>query len=93
MRPESQREGLVFLLRRGTDLLRGQERFLGEAGDDDGVHVQLLPQLLFVQQLLARDAGPPLVTDRTGGGKLIKALNPRCDKRWEICDMVLGGRE
>lgn len=93
MRTEAQQEGLAFLLRglRGTDLLRGQERLLGEAGDDDGVHVQLLPQLLFVQQLLARDTGPPLVTGRTGGGKLIRALNPGATRSRRFVTWFLGG--
>lgn len=88
VRSESQQEGLAFLLRglRGADLLRGQERLLGEAGDDDGVHVQLLPQLLFVQQL-----GPPLVTGRTGGGKLIKALNPGATSGGRFVTWFWGG--
>lgn len=34
-----------------TYLLCCEKRLLSEAGDDDGVHVQLLPQLLIVRQL------------------------------------------
>lgn len=32
-------------------LLCGEKRLLSETGNDDGVHVQLLPQLLIVRQL------------------------------------------
>lgn len=54
-----------------TYLLGCEKRLLGEAGDDDGVHVQLLPQLLVVRQL-RRDITLPLDRSRTGGGNLIK---------------------
>lgn len=76
---------------RGPDLLGGQEWLLGEAGDDDGVHVQLLPQLLLVRRLLGSDCDPPLATDRPGGGKLIKALNPSAASMRRFVPRFWGG--
>lgn len=64
-------------------LFCGEKRLLGEAGDDDGVHVQLLPQLLIVRQL-GCDSSLPLARIKTGGGNLIKALNPGT---MNICDV------
>lgn len=56
-------------------LLRGEQRLLAEAGDNDGVHVQLLPQLLVIREL-GCDVGVTLNGNKTGGGNLIKALKP-----------------
>lgn len=64
-------------------LLCCEKRLLGEAGDDDGVHVQLLPQLLVVRQLRS-NISLSLARSTTGGGNLIKALNP-CTMN--ICDL------
>lgn len=90
MRPRSSCS-VIFSRVSGPDLLGGQEWLLGEAGDDDGVHVQLLPQLLLVRRLLGSDCDPPLVRDRPGGGKLIKALNPSATSIGRFVPRFWGG--